>query len=371
MQLIYSPDKFGYYTVGDYKTYSKLDAIQLQKNTGHFPEWNFNDLAFKSIDWTQEPSIDLWDLYKSRARQIRENYDYVVLWYSGGSDSHNIVSAWLDADCKLDEVATFWNYEGSRDNNDLMNAEPQMVVFDKIKTLQEKTDFKFRLIDLTQMYLDAVNTKDMLYSMNGRFCVHGFARNLLREKIEDYQRMISEGKRLCFVWGLDKPQMFWDGRHYIQFLDFFGMFLNPYIQERYHQGWYDEMFYWSPDMPQLIVKQAQIVKRFLDTVDDPQFYQDKRTTNGYNPKIDRYLKTNTLRSLIYPRWDLTTFSNGKSNNKVYSQRDEWFWQSNLDEREKLDSQIRSYLNSIGKYWINDEHDVSKGVKCHASPRYYL
>ena len=144
----FSADKFGYYTVGDHKTYSKLEAIELQKRTGHFPEWNFNENVFSTVNWTREPDIDLWELYKARARQIRENYDYVVLWYSGGSDSHNMVSSWLDAGCKIDEIATFWNYEGSRDRNDLMNAEPQKVVFDKIKLLQERNDFNFRFSNI-------------------------------------------------------------------------------------------------------------------------------------------------------------------------------------------------------------------------------
>ena len=108
--MLLHPDKFGFYQVGDRKTYSKFEAIEWQNTTGIFPEWNFNKVIYDNLDWQTEPSVDLWTLYKARARQIRETYDYVVLWYSGGSDSHNFLLAWLDAGLKIDEIAATWNY---------------------------------------------------------------------------------------------------------------------------------------------------------------------------------------------------------------------------------------------------------------------
>ena len=94
-----SPDKFGYYKVGDFKTYSKIEAIEISNKLKTPSQWYFNENVYSKINWLEEPSVDLWELYKQRARQIRENYDYVVLWYSGGSDSHNMLNAWIDSYC--------------------------------------------------------------------------------------------------------------------------------------------------------------------------------------------------------------------------------------------------------------------------------
>ena len=138
MRVTFNPDKFGYYTVGDLKTYSKLEAVEWQQRFGHFPEWNFNKVVFDACDWQQEPAIDLWELYKARARQIRDSYDHVVIFYSGGSDSHNLLSAWIDAGLKIDEILTYWNYEGSGSRDDLQNSEPDRVVFPHIKQLQDR-----------------------------------------------------------------------------------------------------------------------------------------------------------------------------------------------------------------------------------------
>lgn len=371
MRVTFNPDKFGYYTVGDFKTYSKFEAIELQKKTGLFPDWHFNRTAFSSVDWTKEPDIDLWELYKARARQIRENYDYVVLWYSGGGDSNNVVSSFLAADCKIDEIATFWYYQATGDINDHMNAEPYTVVLEKMKNFKKTNNVNFRLIDVSENVIEETLKQDLVYMVNNRFSLHTVGRLNLRQKVKEYDDLISQGKKIAFVWGLDKPQVFYDGRHYVQFFDFFDNFVSPYHQRTYDQGMYDEMFYWTPDLPELMVKQAHIIKRFLETVNDPAHYRVKSGPFGYNPKIKRYLKSDTFKTLLYPTWDTSTFQNGKSPGKIYSIKDEWFWNSDLDAARKVRSQIEYYIDQIGPEWLNDPTDIQKGVKCHASPKYYL
>ena len=44
-------DKFGYYSIGDYCTYSKLEAIELHQKLNMHPKWHFNDCVFGNFDW--------------------------------------------------------------------------------------------------------------------------------------------------------------------------------------------------------------------------------------------------------------------------------------------------------------------------------
>ena len=77
----YSGDQFGYYTVGDkFKTYSKLEAIEEMARTGIHLEWHFNKPYYESFDWKKEPAESLDELYRRRAQEIRDRYDYIVLW---------------------------------------------------------------------------------------------------------------------------------------------------------------------------------------------------------------------------------------------------------------------------------------------------
>ena len=73
MTLDYSPYQLGFYEIDNLKTFSKIEAIELEKRTGKKSSWNFNNEIFQKLDWTQEPNIELWDLYKLRAQQIRAN----------------------------------------------------------------------------------------------------------------------------------------------------------------------------------------------------------------------------------------------------------------------------------------------------------
>ena len=68
--------KLGYYTVGEERIYIKPRALIRATETGHFPEWNFNRDVFDPYPWDQEPETALKELYRIRAQQLRDRYDY-------------------------------------------------------------------------------------------------------------------------------------------------------------------------------------------------------------------------------------------------------------------------------------------------------
>ena len=94
----------GYYTVGNREFFSKIQACIHATTTNQDPIWHFNNDVFNNFDWTIEPSETLDELYNARARQLREEYDYVALSYSGGSDSHNILMSFLRQGLHIDEL---------------------------------------------------------------------------------------------------------------------------------------------------------------------------------------------------------------------------------------------------------------------------
>ena len=214
-----------------------MEAIELEKRTNRASHWNFNDEVFSAVNWRQEPAADLWSLYEDRARQIRNQYDYVVLFYSGGSDSHNILNAWIAADCKIDEIATVWNYGASADKQDHCNAEITNVVLPDIETLRNRgLEFKFRLIDISQFSLDTFDAFGTSYEyyVNRYFSINNPSRALFRDKIDDYKNMIAAGKRVAFIWGVEKPKIEHDAQGmYSYFVDAIDNCVSPYVQERY------------------------------------------------------------------------------------------------------------------------------------------
>jgi hypothetical protein len=97
-------DRLGYYRVGWKKIPNKTLALIEQKRTGYEIEWIFNDDVYGTIDWTVPIETPLMELYKRRAQQLREQYDYLVLYYSGGADSTNVLHAFMDNNIFIDEI---------------------------------------------------------------------------------------------------------------------------------------------------------------------------------------------------------------------------------------------------------------------------
>ena len=77
MHIFEQNNKLGYYTVGENVFYSKPMALIESTKTGNFPHWNFSNEVFEKTSWTQDCSVDLRELYRLRAQQLRDRYDYI------------------------------------------------------------------------------------------------------------------------------------------------------------------------------------------------------------------------------------------------------------------------------------------------------
>ena len=97
-------EKLGYYHAGGQKFSSKIAAALHSIKTNTKLHWNFNDEIFSKHDWSKEPLSTLDELYDARSRELREKYDYLILSYSGGSDSHNILMSFIRQGLHLDEI---------------------------------------------------------------------------------------------------------------------------------------------------------------------------------------------------------------------------------------------------------------------------
>ena len=367
-----TPDKFGFYKVGDKSTYSKLEAIEWSKKDNKNFEWVFNDNVYSSIDWKIEPQKDLWSMYKERAIQIRNNYDYVVLWYSGGSDSHNMLLAWIEAGCKIDEIATTWNYEATGDKQNHYNAEITNVVLPDIQVLKDKgVKFKFRIVDISNISLNLFEDwkRDFEYNVNFHMSINNPAKHLFRDKIKDYKNLIESGKKVCFVWGKEKPNVYFDNKYYFVFCDNIDNCVGPYVQKNYYRGWYDELFYWSPDYPELAIKAAHVIKNYCELSNERDNFSThvKYKRNGYSKKFNMYLCDNIVKTLLYPKWSNDIFCNGKAGSFIYSKRDLWFLTSNLDNFIRYKNIVDYYLDKTDF----DRKEKKRNLTPQNSRRYWL
>ena len=100
--------KQGYYQVGTKLFDKKLNALLEASCTHQHVSWDFNHAVFAQQAQMPRLGIPLMELYKQRALQLRDRYDYLILGYSGGADSDNILKVFQQNKIHLDEVWCDW-----------------------------------------------------------------------------------------------------------------------------------------------------------------------------------------------------------------------------------------------------------------------
>ena len=316
--------KLGFYTVGSKTFYNKPQALFEATATGQFPHWNFNRNVFGKIDTTIEPELSLRELYRMRAQQLRDKYDYIRLEFSGGSDSTTVLYSFIDNNIHLDEIVFRYPAQGDKNlgpdpknmkaENTLSEwhfaAKPILqqlaVTHPKIKITMH--DFSENILNYNGDESWTENAKDYLHPE------HTFKHDPLGH--DEHRHLADQGKQICVLYGIDKPRIcIKDGRWYLYFID---------LQANHSQnqiGPYNNMtseyFYWQADLPELIIKQAHTIRNWFlsDTAKYLQFLI--RWPNHSVAQRGAYEQI--AKPLIYPDYDPTTWQTIKSTNNFYSE----------------------------------------------------
>lgn len=67
------------------------------------------DFRFEAARWDVEPDQTIQELHRQRAEQIRQSYDYIVLYFSGGADSITVLNSFINNNIPIDEIVVYVN----------------------------------------------------------------------------------------------------------------------------------------------------------------------------------------------------------------------------------------------------------------------
>lgn len=374
-------EQFGFYRVGDLKFFSKLEAAHEHERVGLPLKWDFNEAVYSSYDWRIEPTETLEELYRQRAQQIRDKYDYLVLWFSGGADSNNVLNAFINNNIKLDEVASQVNYEATHDKTNFLNGEIYHVAKPKIETARLKQPgLKHTVIDLAKQTLDHFTAKetkfDWIYHMNGYLNPNNASKQDIKLREAHWRDMIAAGKRVGFIHGIDKPRINEvKGNYYFRFVDMVDTAVSGQVQMLNRPWDFDEMFYWSPDAPKIVIKQGHVIKRYMKLATPTTDYITTDSNNVIYKTINNekyFLSVDGISYLIYPGWYPVPYQ-AKAPSLFFTPRDEWFFKLPDDDPAKYS--WRTGLEHIWRImptkWKEDPQDITRGFKKMHSKVYNL
>lgn len=322
---------FGHYEIqGSTDPVYSLRLAHEQAAQGKHVKFNFHDKLFSAVNPRVEPKWTLEELYARRVRQLRSKYDYLVLLYSGGADSNNILKWFQHTDTKLDEIVSYddSSYGGK---NSLISSEVFGVALPEVKQHLEKyPDTVYRLMGLRDVQKKLFTDKsfnfdvytDITYNMQPIGIKHAYGLCY----VDKYRDLHNAGLKVGVIHGIDKPKIAIDSRTnkwMMYFVDWSSQFGHKHYFRDY--PFYDEFFYWTPDDPFISIKQAHVITKHLDYLDSIGFesnYRLDQTVNVLPRKNGSKINFEWLNPVIYPFWDRNTFSVGKNaENFIASSRD--------------------------------------------------
>jgi hypothetical protein len=330
----------GTWTVGQTKFTNKIQALLEATRTKLPVQYHFYHDVWQNFDKNLLGKIGLKELYKQRAQMLRDKYDYLVLYYSGGSDSWTILNTFLENNIRLDCVYVRWpmkaenTYTPNTDNRSAYNfmSEWDFVIKKDLEWLsQSHPEIKIELADFMEG-VGADTFNDDTFAVQNH---HVAAAQLLRQsKFSQFEiDLVDQGKRVGEIWGIDKPIISEYAENQV------GMFFKDEIVTvgRGYPGNPDgpEFFYWSPEFPLLAMEQAyqcflfyKANPPFRSMISQSNWKKMYSNTLFYEQKafFGEYVNHFT-KQVVYPDWDFSKFQAGKPTSVTRQDKDFWLYTS--------------------------------------------
>jgi hypothetical protein len=319
-----------YYDSNSKVYHNQLDAIASKK-----PCWlYYHDKEMALVDWKTEPSQTLDQLYKARAEYIRDNNKYVILCYSGGHDSANILETFYYNNIHIDEILVVGalsqdSFEGSDENHNgelYYNAFPTLNRFNLPNT-------KITVVDYTKWF-DKPNNFTLISKYGNEWTKYiGGYRSVHNLFWSDLKKFIGHenSKQTAYIMGTDKVYLTYEPNElsYVRFndLSFFDYGTN-YEDENFKRiNFYTDV---HPTATDITRKQAHLVNRF----------------RKLNIEHIGYTKTNILNRILYKLRHPLVYMSPKSVYTSISARDMFMLKSQNSEMYNM---FADGMNTISKY----------------------
>jgi hypothetical protein len=368
-------NKLGYYKVGEHIFYNKLQAILYANPTKADITWHFNNEIFDKYDWTIEPPMSLDMLYAERARQLREQFDYIIIMASGGADSTNVIKSFLDNNIRIDEIVAAapvsglknWKINLNDKSANNMITETMVSQLPLLDSLSKThPNIKLTVHDYFQDILE-MKTDSWIYESASHWIHFSGATRHSLDKFPHIKKIAESGKKIGVIYGIDKPIICRGtaGNLHTVIADPVVNIICPHFKDKYTNV-ESVLFYYSPDLPELMIKQAHEVCRFNYRPENSRTREllwDKSKSNEFNTSVERGSAwQRSIIPCIYPavkeRFGVWQSIKQGMGFKGGFQMDNWIIQLHGQEKfvQMVDSDLRLFMKNIDNKYKHAGND---------------
>lgn len=316
---------------------NRVDAF-LHKDPCQF---YFHDKEFSKIDWVIEPKESLQELYKQKAEQLRQKYDYLILAYSGGHDSSNILETFYYNNIHIDEIVLVGafsqdSYSNSDENHNKEIYDAAIPILKKLNL----TNTKINLIDYTKYFNNLNNFSiiknygsDWMKYIGSYMSVH----NIFWNDVDNFLT-IDKNKTNAIIFGVEKPNLLYNQQLNNFYTYFEDKSLVSYGNIQNKDYFVKENFYTSINSINVMKKQLHSIKNVFiqkclieKIISKEQFFQNY---------------TNIIHKIIYSLKNPINHISPKSKTPIFSLRDQYLLNN------KNSDMYNIYVDGIKKIPLN-------------------
>lgn len=346
-----------YYFEDGAKFTSKIEALKYGTKTSLKPKFYYYDHVYEKLDWSIEPPETLEYYYKEQAQRIRDSYDYVILAYSGGYDSTNILETFHFNGIRLDKILVVGafsqdSHSGEDDNH---NGELYHNAFPYLRELGLESITQ--VVDYTELFSNINNFSiaqhgdSWIDKVGAWYSPHNwFWKDLERYVVPHEWR----DKKVAVIFGKDKPTLFYSPEGKLHPLEFNRVALNGFYFRDTPCLSYADLgnlenitrinFYWDPNNPVILIKQLHVMKNAYNI----------KYHNSYDATIGvQTLSGIDINNIVYNIKKPLIYKSPKSKDNLLSLRDNYL-------KEKRNSDVFS-LYTLGIERLDKEVGVSNMI----------
>lgn len=377
------PNTLGYYKVNQHIFFNKIDAILEADKLKSNIQWIFNDHIFDNLNWLIEPDLSLDALYKMRAQQIRDQYDYVIVMISGGADSTNVLRSFLDNNIKIDEIVAAGPWSGlSRwvlnpyDTTSFNTVSETIYALDPLIKRISNTWPNIK-ITKNDYFEDIRNFKSEDWIRHSGSWIHPSTVKHSLDKFPHIKNLAESGKKIAKVYGIDKPVLVRgvNGNLYNVILDGVIQVAARQSTVENHTNIEPILFYITPDLPELMIKQCHVLARWLFSGSSQQSKYARNTMADQS--FDEKWLNDKNRASLHHRAIIPALYPSMSNEKIWQCQkstdglynidfDKWIHTLHGSERfaQMILSDGKNLINSIPKKFLHENRNSFKYFKKH-------
>ena len=296
---------------------NKFQAFAEVNNQSHLVQFYYANSVFENLEWTREPSQSWKQMLVQRAHQIREDFEYIRMWYSGGSDSQTMLDVFLEEKIHIDEICCHLvsPIDDFSSYNNLEQNQVAIPFLEHIKNSIPKT--KITINRLGRKHFDCVFTENWLYD--------NFDMSMIQDQPDSLYKsdIVQElDCTFCDLQGGDKPVLLKENDNY------FCLMVDETFAPRINSKYVEE-FFTSPNFPQLHLKQCHMLINYLKEkypnhasgVVDVQLRKEaEQQTGTRNPLYRNIDQGKEFSNVVGNKSDNLLAQAKKNNKKIY---DKW------------------------------------------------